>query len=597
MRLKVGAKIKHKKYGFGKVLMVETRSDEIVVTVDFEEFGKKKMVVQNTSRQPPPNNKNPKKETRRQDAERILQQGLSNPNARFRQGQWEAIDALVNNQRRVLVVQRTGWGKSMVYFIATRIRRSQGHGLTLIISPLLALMRNQVAAAEKIKLKAATINSTNQGAWSIIERQINSGKIDLLLVSPERFANERFLKNVLRAVSNRIGMLVIDEVHCISDWGHDFRPDYRRIVDILKRLPQNLPVVGTTATANDRVIKDIQHQLGNIHIQRGPLTRDSLALQVLVLPDQASRMAWLTEHIPKFSGTGIVYVLTKRDAKYVSKWLRSKGIDAHAYYAGVEDEQFETSDYRQNLEKKLLGNKIKVLVATSALGMGYDKPDIEFVIHYQTPGSVITYYQQVGRAGRGLSRASGVLLSGKEDVDINEYFRNNAFPSEEEVQNLLTFLRSRDGVTVTEIEQGLNLRKGGIKKVLKYLSVQTPSPILKDQSKWYRTAVPFKLDKRSIERLTRLREEEWEEMQQYISTSFCRMAFLQKALNDPNVKECHRCDNTSAHQIVGEQFDRDIVIEAQKFLRRSEFPIKPRGSTLFFVDTDLNHRRRRELQP
>jgi len=317
--------------------------------------------------------------------------------------------------------------------------------------------------------------------------------------------------------------------------------------------------------------------LGNIHIQRGPLTRDSLALQVMVLPDQASRMAWLTKQIPTFSGTGIVYVLTKRDAKYVSQWLRSKGIDAHAYYAGVKDEQFETSDeYRQNLENKLLGNKIKVLVATSALGMGYDKPDIEFVIHYQTPGSVITYYQQVGRAGRGLSQASGVLLSGKEDADINEYFRNNAFPSEEIVYQLLTFLKSKNGATVTEIEQGLNLRKGGIKKVLKYLSVQIPSPILKDGSKWYRTAVSFKLDKPSIERLLKQREIEWEQMQEYIRTPSCRMAFLQKALNDPNVKECHRCDNTRAHQIVGEQFDRDMVLEAQKFLRRSEFPIKPR---------------------
>ncbi len=540
------------------------------MTIDFEKVGQKKMKLKHKD--------SANKGAHYQDAVRILQQGLSDRGAQFRSGQWEAIDALINHQRRVLVVERTGWGKSMVYFIATKIRRSQGHGLTMIISPLLALMRNQVTAALKMQLRAASINSTNPNEWTPIENQIKRGKIDLLLVSPERFANERFLKNVLRAVSNKIGLLVIDEAHCISDWGHDFRPDYRRIVDLLKQLPPNLPVVGTTATANNRVIKDIQHQLGNVHIQRGPLTRDSLELQVIVLPDQASRMAWLSKHIPKFSGTGIVYVLTKRDANSLSDWLRSKGIDAHAYYSGVVHNHFDNSnEYRQHLENQLLHNKIKVLVATSALGMGYDKPDIEFVIHYQCPDSVITYYQQVGRAGRGLPQASGVLLSGKEDAEIIEYFRENAFPSEEIVDRLLNFLRSRDGATVSEIEQSLNLRRGKIGSVLKYLSVQTRSPIFKDGTKWYRTAVPFQLDKPTIKRLTKQREVEWEQMQAYIRTSSCRMAFLQKALNDPYHKgECHRCDNTRPQPRLGKEFDKHVVIEAQLFLRRSEFKIKPR---------------------
>jgi ATP-dependent DNA helicase RecQ len=381
----------------------------------------------------------------KQAAEKLLQTAVDNPNARFRNGQWEAIGALVNHRRKLMVVQRTGWGKSSVYFISTRILRDRGAGPTVIVSPLLALMRNQIEAATRLGIRAETINSTNQNDWPVIRQAMLADQVDAILISPERLSNESFVEEVLMPVADRIGLLVVDEVHCISDWGHDFRPDYRRLINVLRQMPPNMPVLGTTATANNRVIEDVQTQLGNIGIQRGALVRESLALQTLRLPDQASRLAWLARHIPELPGTGIVYVLTKRDAEQVATWLNRQGIVSKAYYSGVEHEDFENSDpYRQHLEDLLLRNEVKALVATTALGMGYDKPDLGFVIHYQAAGSVVAYYQQVGRAGRAIDKAYGVLLSGREDEDIHEYFRRSAFPDERNVNAILDVLAQHD---------------------------------------------------------------------------------------------------------------------------------------------------------
>ena len=510
------------------------------------------------------------------EAERLLQHSLDDPSARFREGQWEAVDALVNDRSRILLVQRTGWGKSMVYFLATRALRDQGRGPTLIISPLLALMRNQEMAAGSIKLRARTITGSNSKQWDDIEEELSKDNVDLLLVSPERLANARFQSNVLRVVN--FGLIVVDEVHCISDWGHDFRPDYRKIAGLLKKLPPNLPVVGTTATANDRVIDDIKQQLGSIQIQRGQLTRESLELQAIVLPDQTSRMAWLAEQIPNLSGTGIVYVLTKRDAKNVAAWLKSVGIDSQVYYGGMKGDDFDNSDaYRRHIENLFLDNKVKVLVATTALGMGYDKPDVGFVIHYQAPSSAIAYYQQVGRAGRALPKAVGVLLSGKEDGDIAEYFRTNAFPSEDIVERILAFVKDQNGITDSAIAQSLNLRIEQIKQVLKYLSVQSPSPIVEiEKNRWRRAAVQFTMDKEAIRRLTGQREAEWNQIQDYIDTKDCRMAFLQRALSDSDIRDCNQCENCTGAPPVNLGFRRELVLQALEFLKKSEFVIQPR---------------------
>lgn len=508
--------------------------------------------------------------TERSDALDLLR-AATEARVDFRQGQWEAIDALVNRRERLLVVQRTGWGKSSVYFIATRILRDGGRGPTLIVSPLLALMRNQIEAASRLRIRALTINSTNREIWPELQRAVREDEVDALLISPERLANDDFVEKVLLPIAGRIGLLVVDEAHCISDWGHDFRPDYRRLVNILRRMPDNVPILGTTATANDRVIEDVQTQLGDIGIQRGALTRRTLALQTMRLPSQAARLAWLAEHIGSLPGTGIVYTLTKRDANQVADWLQGLGISAQAYYSGVENDDFEDSNaYRQSLEERLLRNEIKALVATTALGMGYDKPDLGFVVHYQAPSSVVAYYQQVGRAGRGIDHAVGILMSGGEDDDIHEYFRRSAFPRERWVSAVLEALDESDGLSIFQLEEAVNLRRGQIGKVLKFLSVDNPAPVIKSGVEWQRTPVPYRMNLEHISRLTEQRETEWREIQEYIDEEGCLMEFLAKALDDVDSRPCGKCAPCLGRPVVGPSFARETAVIAARFLRQSE---------------------------
>ncbi len=509
----------------------------------------------------------------RTDAEQFLKIALDNPSAQFRTGQWEAIDTLVNQQRKLLVVQRTGWGKSAVYFISTKIFRDRGMGPSIIVSPLLALMRNQIASARRLGLVAETINSTNCEDWQSITQRINDNQIDCLLISPERLANDEFIDTVLQPAADRIGLIVIDEAHCISDWGHDFRPDYRRIVNILRQLPANTPVLGTTATANNRVVNDIQNQLGNIEIQRGSLSRESLALQNMILPDQASRLAWLVQTIPQLIGTGIVYTLTTHDAEQVANWLAINGINAKAYHGSIEMKGFSSDNYRQHLENLLLTNQLKVLVATTALGMGYDKPDLSFVIHYQAPGSIVAYYQQVGRAGRGINHAIGVLMSGMEDQAIHAFFRDSAFPSESQVNEILNLLNQADGLTIRDIEQQTNLRYGQIEKVLKLLSVENPAPIIKLKTLWRRTPVVFAIDQQRIAHLTQQREQEWLEVQQYLHYQGCLMNYLRGALDDTTINNCGKCASCLGQSIIDVYLDPLLIHHAASFLKQAEMPI------------------------
>lgn len=507
----------------------------------------------------------------------LLRTALNSPTAQFRDGQWEAIDGLVNHNQKLLVVQRTGWGKSSVYFISAKAFRNKGLGPTIIISPLLALMRNQIESAERLGIVAETMNHSNHSYWPDIIKRIHNDEIDCLLISPERLANDNFIETVLLKIADRIALMVIDEAHCISDWGHDFRPDYRRIVRILQQLPANIPVLGTTATANDRVVKDIQQQLGDIKIHRGPLTRESLALQCMKLPDQASRLAWLAQVIPTLTGTGIVYTLTTRDADQVARWLNQNNINAKAYYAGVTGDDFDDSnDYRQYLENLLLNNELKVLVATTALGMGYDKPDLGFVIHYQAPGSIVAYYQQVGRAGRGIDSAVGVLMSGKEDFFIHDYFRDNAFPTEKEVYTILQLLEDSDGLSIRELEAKTNLRSGQIEKVLKLLRVESPAPVIKDRSTWRRTPIAYVMDHERIEHLTQQRIQEWGEVQHYLAETNCKMSFLRHALDDENITDCGQCESCVGHPIINASIPVELVHRATTFLKNAELVIKPK---------------------
>lgn len=505
----------------------------------------------------------------------LLRRQLGVEDASFRDGQWEAIDAVVNRRARQLVVERTGWGKSTVYFIATRLLRNTGSGPTLIVSPLLALMRNQIEMARRLAIRAVSINSTNRDEWPDLRSEVIGGEADVLLVSPERLANEAFVNEVLLPMSERLGMLVVDEVHCISDWGHDFRPDYRRLNQILRRMPRNLPVLGTTATANDRVIEDVRAELGELRVQRGPTMRQTLELATMRLPTQAERLAWLAEHLGDLPGTGVIYVLTKRDARYVSDWLNQKGFLARPYYSGVTHEDYpDSSTVRESLELALDRNEVKALVATSALGMGYDKPDLGFVIHYQAPGSIIAYYQQVGRAGRGIGRALGIMMTGEEDAEIHAYFRRSAFPDEASVTQVLKALEASDGLSARQLEERLNLRYGKIQQVLKVLSVDNPAPLIKDGPRWRRTVADWSPDRERIQRLHAQREAEWREVQDYLSESGCLMEFLARALDDPEPRRCGKCAGCLERPLVAPTTSPTAVIEANRFLRRSEVPLE-----------------------
>jgi ATP-dependent DNA helicase RecQ len=384
----------------------------------------------------------------------LLRAGTGNQDAAFREGQEEAIRGVVEGAGRWLLVQKTGWGKSFVYFIATKLLREAGHGPALLVSPLLSLMRNQIAAAERMGVRAMTIHSDNRDAWSEVEGAVVRDEVDILLISPERLANERFRSEVLSEIADRTSLLVIDEAHCISDWGHDFRPHYRLVGRIVGALPPNLRLLATTATANDRVLADLVQVLGpGLQVSRGDLARPSLLLQTIRLGSQAERLAWLAEHVPRMPGNGIIYTLTKRDAEQVAEWLRSRGLEVEAYTG-------ETGDRRAELEQALLDNRVKALVATTALGMGFDKPDLAFVIHYQAPGSVVAYYQQVGRAGRALDAAYGVLMSGEEDSDITDYFIDSAFPTREQVRAVFEALEAApEGLSVPQLEPEVPFRR------------------------------------------------------------------------------------------------------------------------------------------
>jgi ATP-dependent DNA helicase RecQ len=504
-----------------------------------------------------------------------LHEMTGNSNASFHQDQWESIDGLVNKQNQLLVVQRTGWGKSAVYFIATKLRRSQGFGPTLIISPLLSLIRNQIDSAAKLGLKVVSYNSSmNNQQRKLAENDILAHQVDAVILAPEQLGQTYFAENILSQISDNIGLFVVDEAHCISDWGHDFRPDYGRIVRVLKNMPQNIPVLATTATANNRVVNDIKEQLGDrLSIIRGPLTRKSLQLQNIHISNKSERLAWLATHLNSIADTGIIYAKTTKDCEIVAGFLQAQGINAQAYHS-----QLMPAELKENLERALIHNKIKALVATSALGMGFDKPDLGFVIHYQSPGNVVEYYQQVGRAGRGIDTAVGIMMLGKEDERIQRYFIENAFPKEAQINQLLTVIEQRDGLKITELEPLVNFSKGRIEDILKFLSIENPSPILKDGTQYFRTQFDYNLPTEKIERLNSIKNNEWERLTEYHNSKGCLMQFLSHELDDPNTRACGKCENCFPEKKLSPKFNSSLVLKANDYLRHRYIAIKPRAT-------------------
>lgn len=504
-------------------------------------------------------------------AQRILAELTANPDAQFRDGQLESIRDLVVEKKRVLVVQRTGWGKSAVYFVATRMLRAAGTGPSLIISPLLALMRDQIAAAERAGVRAASLNSSNVTEWDTVLDDLRAGNLDVLLVSPERLNNPQFRDEVLPQLLAFLGLIVVDEAHCISDWGHDFRPDYRRIGHILSELPGNTPVLATTATANSRVVTDVAEQLGqDTTVVRGELARDSLRLGVQPGLDASARIAWLSSHLGDFTGSGIIYTLTVSAAEDITRILRDQGHEVRAYTGRTDAED------RAELEQQLKDNRIKALVATSALGMGFDKPDLGFVVHVGAPSSAVAYYQQVGRAGRATDSADVLLLPGAEDQEIWNYFATASMPSQTDANAVLQSLAEADGpLSVARLETLVGTKRTRLQLLLKTLEVE--DAVTKIKGGYVSTGRGWTYDQERYEKVAAVRAAEAQAMLDYESTRECRMEFLIRQLDDPEPKPCGRCDNCAGAWWSAEISDENRQATAGT-LHRIGLPIDPRST-------------------
>ena len=505
-------------------------------------------------------------------ARESLRRLVGRDDADFRDGQLEAVSALVADRSRVLVVQRTGWGKSAVYFVATALRRAEGAGPTVIISPLLALMRDQIAAAERAGIRAVTMNSANAQDWDVVREALATDAVDVLLVSPERLNNPRFRDEQLPDLARRCGLLVVDEAHCVSDWGHDFRPDYRRIRDLLAGLPADTPVLATTATANARVVTDVVEQLEvggrAVLTVRGGLARDSLRLGVLRAMSPEQRLGWLVEHLDELPGSGIVYTLTVSAAEDVAAALSDAGL-AVASYTGRTD----PAD-RERLEGALRRNEVKALVATSALGMGFDKPDLGFVVHLGAPSSPVAYYQQVGRAGRATERAEVLLLPGPEDKDIWAYFASVSMPREEQADAVLrTLAESGRALSTAALETAVDVRRTRLELLLKVLDVD--GAVQRVSGGWMATGVPWTYDAERYARVAAARQVEQQLMVDYEATDACRMAFLQDCLDDDTAVPCGRCDGCAGPWYPTEVPDR-VVGAARERLARAGIDLDPR---------------------
>lgn len=430
-------------------------------------------------------------------------------------------------------------------------------------------MRNQIENARKIGIIAETINSENQDEWNNVKQKLLNRECDILLISPERLANKEFIKEIFLNIKDGIGMFVVDEAHCISDWGHDFRPDYQRIVNIIKLLPPNIPVIATTATANNRVVDDIKNQLGNdIVIQRGSLMRESLRLQVIKLKEQAERLAWLDENLNKLPGSGIVYCLTVGDANKVAKWLKYRGHDVEAYHSKLEENK------RIELEQRLLKNEVKALIATVALGMGFDKPDLGFVVHYQRPGNIVSYYQQIGRAGRNLDDAYAILLCGEEDDEIQEYFIESAFPAETDMAQVLKAIEVSNGLSINEIMNYVNMSQSKINKSIKFLMLH--NAIDKYGTRYIRTVNPWSPDVEKSQKVTKIRLEELDKIKEFTNTKECYMKFIASELDDNSATNCGKCTNCIGKSYFNSNVKEESVLEAIKFLKGEYMIIEPR---------------------
>ena len=502
----------------------------------------------------------------------LLRSMLGKPDAEFREGQLEAIESIVDG-KRTLVVQKTGWGKSIVYFLATRVLRDKGAGITMIVSPLISLMTDQIKHAEKMGLKVVTINSKNEEEHSDVFNKLKKGEaIDAILISPERLANEEFRK-VLFDMTDNVGLFVVDEAHCISDWGHDFRPDYRRIIEVIDKIPSTVPVLAVTATANENVVEDIKKQIPGINVIRGSMLRESLSLQCINIENYDERIAWLGKNIDKFDGPGIIYCSTIQTCKAVNKYLKNIGKRSELYTGKLSAEE------RNYVIDRFTGDprKIDVIVATIALGMGFDMPDLKYVIHFSKPKNIIAYYQQIGRAGREIPEAYAVLLYGREDDIVNKYFVENAFPEDELMEQIIaaSIDHQDTGLNVAEYEKYVNAKRGDIKKCIKYLEVN--GDIYSQNKMYYKSASPWHIDRERAEIITARRYEELRQMTEFSKIDSCYMKYIARVLGDDKSCNCGKCSNCLGRDIVDfEKVTEDEIAQARQLINDSSEELTPR---------------------
>lgn len=501
------------------------------------------------------------------EAHQLLTQ-LYGENASFRDGQYEAIEAALT-QHRSLVIQRTGWGKSLVYFLCTKILRSRNRGVTLVVSPLLVLMQNQLEAAEKLGLACAQLNSKTKDSRDEILDDMVCGRLDLVFITPETLFSKK-VQEKLPQIS--IGLFVIDEAHCISDWGHDFRLEYGQLREIIRSLPANVPILGTTATANGRVIADLQEQLGSdVFVSRGPLARDSLHLQVLSLEGQAERYGWILENLKNLPGSGIIYCLTQRDCDMLAGFLTKHGISAAAYHSGLSE------DDNQETEERFRNNEIKAIVATIKLGMGYDKDDISFVIHFQMPSNIVSYYQQIGRAGRNIPQANVFLMSGVENEEINEYFIESAFPTREEMDSVMECIRNAQAdATPAMLASALNMRKSRLDKALMFLYTDGYIYIEREPIRYFVSPKPYRYQGERYQQIRDIRRREMGQMKELVHTRECLSKFIVRHLDDQTARDCGHCVNCTGKELLPGRPSRGAVEKAQHYLNNLLLPIEPR---------------------
>jgi ATP-dependent DNA helicase RecQ len=515
-----------------------------------------------------------KNETIYKDSLFLLRKSLSNQNAEFREGQYEAIESIFTNQRS-LVVQKTGWGKSLVYFISTKLNRNRGKGVSIVISPLLVLIENQIEAAKKVGLVCDAIYSGNVDQHDEIIRKLKTNRIDILFTTPESLFSK--LQDHMNEIN--LGMFIIDEAHCISDWGHDFRLDYRKIVEVLNELKnKDFPILATTATANNRVIEDLKSQIGpSLYVSKGSLYRDNLYIQLLDLKNKVNRYAWILKNIQNLNGTGIIYCLTTKDCDDLASFLVNNQINAKPYHSGLEEAESSTNI---NLFVK---NQIKVLVSTIKLGMGYDKPDVAFIIHYQVPKNIVSYYQQIGRAARNIKEGYTFMLKGGNDFDILNYFIENAFPEKIEMELVLKQFEQqawgKSGLSTQAIAKNINLSFSKIKKALKFLEFEHVLNRVKQT--YFLTSNKFQYREKHYQEINNLRKQEINQLEELFETKECLNKKIIESLDDSTKISCGKCKNCLKKEIVSSQIEDKFRLIAEQHIADSYIPLKPREKRMY----------------